>query len=214
MSMRKRIKVIVADDHPVYRKGLVDAIKQRPALELVGEAETGAQALEAIQTSRPDVAVLDMKMPDLDGMDVMKAVARDGLGCRVLFLSAYLESGTVYQALEVGARGYMSKDSEAEAICDGIAAVARGQMVLGPEGQDAIGEEIRLRTPAAVSPLSQRERQILALTADGHSASAIAAQLYLSPATVKTHLQRIYQKLGVSDKAAAVAEAMRRGVFE
>jgi two-component system, NarL family, nitrate/nitrite response regulator NarL len=211
---KDRIKVLVADDHPIYREGLVEMIKHRPELELTGQAETGREALEEIRRLRPDVAVLDMKMPDLDGMEVMRAVSRDKLQSRVLFLSAYLESGTVYQAVEAGAGGYISKDCEANAIGDAIAAVAQGQMVLGPETHGAIADEIRLRTPAGPVPLSPREREILRMTADGHSASDIANNLFLSPATVKTHLQRIYQKLEVSDRAAAVAEAMRIGVLE
>jgi two-component system nitrate/nitrite response regulator NarL len=209
-----RVRVLVADDHPIYRQGLTDAIKQRPNLELVGQAETGRQALDEIRRLKPDVAVLDMKMPELDGIEVVEAVLRDQLESRVLFLSAYLESSTVYRAVEAGARGYISKDCGPAAICDAIASVGNGQTVLAPETQEAVAEEIRLRSPAVPSPLSEREREILALTADGHSAADVATQLYLSPATVKTHLQRTYQKLGVSDRAAAVAEAMRRGLFE
>jgi two-component system nitrate/nitrite response regulator NarL len=211
---RGRFTVLVADDHPVYRHGLVDAIARRAELELAGEAETGDEALSAIRTLGPDVAVVDVKMPGIDGLDVAKAVARDGLDSRVIFLSAYLDSGTVYEAVEAGARGYLSKDSDADAICDAIVRVARGETVMGVETQRAIAEEIRTRAPAEPSPLSQREREILRLTADGESASDIAGRLFLSPATVKTHLQRIYQKLGVSDRAAAVAEAMRRGLLE
>jgi two-component system, NarL family, nitrate/nitrite response regulator NarL len=209
-----RVRVLVADDHPIYRHGLTVAIKQRANLELVGQAETGSQALTEIRRLKPDVVVLDMKMPGLDGIEVVEAIVRDRLESRVLFLSAYLESATVYRAVEAGARGYISKDCGPDAICDAIAAVGNGQTVLVPETQEAVAEEIRLRSPAVPSPLSEREREILALTADGHSAAEVATQLYLSPATVKTHLQRIYQKLSVSDRAAAVAEAMRRGLFQ
>jgi two-component system, NarL family, nitrate/nitrite response regulator NarL len=214
MSSKGRIRVVVADDHPLYRGGLVEAINRRPELELAGQAETGSEALEEIRKLEPDVAVLDMKMPALDGMEVMRALASDELETKIMFLSAYLESTTVYEALEVGARGYISKESDADAVCDAIAAIARGQTIIGPETAGAIAEEIRLRAPADHAALSKREHEILQLTADGHSAPDIAEQLYLSPATVKTHLQRIYQKLGVSDRAAAVAEAMRRGLFQ
>jgi two-component system, NarL family, nitrate/nitrite response regulator NarL len=210
----RRFRVLVADDHPVYRQGLVEAIKCRSELDLAGQAETGEEALAKIRSLKPDVAVLDMRMPGLDGIQVIRAVARDGEETRILFLSAYLESATVYEALEAGACGYMSKDSEADTICETIVKVARGDTVIGEETHRAIAEEIRSRAPADPSPLSQREREILRLTADGGSASEIAESLYLSPATVKTHLQRIYQKLGVSDRAAAVAEAMRRGFFD
>jgi two-component system nitrate/nitrite response regulator NarL len=144
----------------------------------------------------------------------MRALAEDELETHIMFLSAFLESTTVYEAVEAGARGYISKESDADAVCDAVAAIAAGETIIGPETAGAIAEEIRLRAPAERTALSKREREILKLTANGDSAPEIAKQLYLSPATVKTHLQRIYQKLGVSDRAAAVAEAMRRGLFE
>lgn len=209
-----RLRVLIADDHPVYRQGLAEAVKRRLDLELVGEAASGLEALESIRRLEPDVAVLDMKMPALDGMEVMRAVAEEELASKVLFLSGYLHSEAVYHAIEAGAGGYLSKDSGAEEICDAIAAVADGQTVLGSDTHDAIAREIRVRSPQTVSALSGREREILLLTAAGHSGPDIAEKLYLSPATVKTHLQRIYQKLGVGDRAAAVAEAMRRGLLD
>jgi two-component system nitrate/nitrite response regulator NarL len=214
VSPEERITVLVADDHPLYRQGLLDAISKRPELTVAGEAETGREALEKIRQLQPDVAVLDMKMPGLDGIAVLRAVVDEKIETAIIFLSAYLESSTVYEAVEAGARGYISKDADATAVCDSIVEVARGLTVISPETAGVIAEEIRVRAPAERGTLSQREREILKLTADGHSAAGIASQLYLSPATVKTHLQRIYQKLGVSDRAAAVAEAMRRGLFE
>ena len=208
------IRVVVADDHPVFRNGLVEAVSGMPQLELVAQAETGRQALESIRELQPDVAVLDVKMPDLDGLEVMRAVTLENLPTKILFLSAFLQSTAVYRAIEGGAKGYLSKDSDSESICDAILSVHAGSTVLGPEIQQGIGEEIRLRAPAAPSPLSEREREILSMTAAGHTAADIGKRLYLSPATVKTHLQRIYQKLGVSDRAAAVAAAMRAGLLE
>jgi len=207
-------RVVVADDHPVFRSGLVSAIEKTGGLKLVGQAETGRGALELIRELEPEVAVIDLKMPELDGLQVMRAVAADGLTTRILFLSGYLQSTAVYRAIEAGAQGYMSKDSNPDSICDAIFAVAAGETVLSPEVQRSIGEEIRLRAPESPASLSEREREILVLTADGHSASDIGERLFLSHATVKTHLQRIYQKLGVSDRASAVAEAMRAGILE
>jgi two-component system nitrate/nitrite response regulator NarL len=211
---QRHISVLIADDHPVFREGLVDAIKSRAELELAGQAEDGTSALAEIQRLVPDVAVIDMKMPGLDGMEVVRAVVSDEIDSRILFLTGYLEGAIAYEAVEAGARGYISKDSSSDAICDAIAAVARGEVVMGAEIQNSISQEIRLRAPIEKSPLSEREREIVELTADGHSVGDIAERLYLSPATVKTHLQRVYQKLGVSDRAAAVAEAMRRGLVE
>jgi two-component system nitrate/nitrite response regulator NarL len=211
---QRRISVLIADDHPVFRLGLVDAIKSRPELRLAGQADDGRSALAEIQRLVPDVAMIDMKMPGLDGMDVLKTVVDEDLESRILFLTGHLEGAIAYEAVEAGARGYISKDSSSETICDAIVAVARGEVVMGAEIQNSIAQEIRMRAPVEKSPLSEREREIVELTADGHSVADIADRLYLSPATVKTHLQRVYQKLGVSDRAAAVAEAMRRGLVE
>ena len=213
-TKERRISVLIADDHPVFRQGLADAIRSRPDLRLAGQADNGRSALAEIQRLEPDVAVIDMKMPHLDGLEVMRAVVEDKLESRILFLSGLLEGAIAYEAVESGARGYISKDSSSKEICDAISAVARGEIVMGVGVQNSIAEEIRLRAPVEKSPLSEREREIVELTADGNSVADIADRLYLSPATVKTHLQRVYQKLGVSDRAAAVAEAMRRGIVE
>jgi two-component system, NarL family, nitrate/nitrite response regulator NarL len=213
--MPARTRVLVADDHPMYRHGLVDTIRRRPELELVGTAEEGRDALARIKELAPDVALLDVQMPGLGGLDVLRAIERDGLPAKVLFVSAFFDSEIVYAALAGGAAGYLSKDSSGGQICDSIAAIARGQTVLGPEVQIALAREIRRRSPdGEAALLTPREREILSLTANGLGASEIAGRLHLGTTTVKTHLQRAYEKLGVSDRAAAVAEAMRRGLLE
>jgi two-component system nitrate/nitrite response regulator NarL len=125
--------VVVADEHPVYREGIVRAVKERPELELVGEAATGHEALELISALRPDVAILDMRMRGLEGRRVLSGTERDRLPTRVLFLSAYLDSEIVLAAVEGGARGYLSKEATRQQICDAVSAVARGETVLPPE---------------------------------------------------------------------------------
>jgi two-component system nitrate/nitrite response regulator NarL len=210
----ERTRVYVADDHPLYREGVVAAIRERPDLELVGEAGDGKRALEDIMRLKPDVAVLDVKMPGVDGVRVLNALRRDGASTRVLFLSAYLDSAIVYRAVAAGAAAYLSKDSGRQTICDAVAAVARGDAVLAPEIHAGIAREIRLREHDDRPVLTPREREILGLTAEGCTAPEIGRRLYLSTTTVKTHLQHLYEKLGVSDRAAAVAEAMRRDLLE
>jgi two-component system nitrate/nitrite response regulator NarL len=209
-----RIRVLIADDHPLYRTGLVDTVKRRPELELVGQAENGAAALEEIRSLTPDVCVLDVKMPGLDGVEVLRAVEREGLEVRVVFVSAYYDSDVVYGALGCGASGYLSKDSTGDEICDALVAASRGRTTLGTDVQAAVAREIRRRSGDQVRLLTPREDEILRLTADGRSAPDIARQLHLGATTVKTHLQRVYEKLGVSDRAAAVAEAMRRDILD
>ncbi len=214
MSSAPRVSVLVAEDHPLFREAVTRAVKERPELELVGEAATGREALERIRELRPQVAVLDWKMPELDGIKVLNAVTREGLPVRVLLLSAFLDGAIVFDAVAAGAAGYLSKDAERERITDAVAAIGRGETVLGPEIQAGIATEIRQRGRPDGPALSEREREILGHIAQGRSAPEIAKQLFLSPATVKGHLQNLYEKLGVNDRAAAVAEAMRRGLLE
>jgi two-component system nitrate/nitrite response regulator NarL len=209
-----RVAVLVADDHPVYREGIVRAVKERPELELLAEVATGREALMAIAELRPQVAVLDMKLPDLDGSQVLRAINRNELPTKVVFVSAYIDSEIVYAAIGGGARAYLSKDATRQQICDAIAAVARGGTVFASEVQTGLAREIQMRSADTDVVLTSREREIIALTAQGLLAPEIGRRLYLSPATIKTHLQRLYGKLGVSDRAAAVAEAMRRGLLE
>lgn len=209
-----RLRVFVADDHPLYRKAVVDAVKGRAELEFAGEAADGREALEAIRARLPDVAVIDVRMPVLDGLGVLNAVSRDALPTRVLLLTAEADNAAVYAAIGAGAAGCLFKDVDADSLCDAIIAVGRGATVLAPEVQGVVAQQIRMRNVDDRPVLTPRERQILGLVADGLSAPAIADQLVLSPATVRTHLQHLYDKLGVSDRAAAVAEAMRRGILE
>jgi two-component system nitrate/nitrite response regulator NarL len=208
------VRVVIADNHPLYRQALAEAVRRAPGLELLADPDDGRLALAAIRNLAPDVAVLDMKMPGLDGMQVLNAVVRESLATRVVFLSAYAEGTAVYAALGAGASAYLSKNAPAQDICDAVAVVARGGTVLPSEVQDGLADEIRLRSPDDRPVLTSREQEILHLAAEGHSAPEMARRLHLSHGTVKTHLAHAYQKLGVSDRAAAVAEAMRRGLLE
>ena len=208
------MRVLIAEEHPLYREGVVRAIKERLELELVGEAADGREALALIKELQPDVAVLDVKMPELDGMQVANALERDALHTRVLMLSAFLDRQIVFQAVAAGAAGYLSKDADRLEITDAILAVHRGDTVLAAEVQAGVVAEVRSRWRPDRPSLSERERQVLEMIAEGMSAPEIARRLYLSTATVKSHLQSLYEKLSVSDRAAAVAVAMRRGLLE
>jgi len=160
------------------------------------------------------VAVIGGMVNGLTGEQVLNAVARERLGTRVVMIAARPEPDRVYAALADGAAGYLTKDTDARELCDAIAAVARGVTVLSPELQAGVAGEIRLRAPRSRPIMSARERETLTLIAEGLSAPEIGRLLHLSTATVKTHLRHIYEKLGVSERAAAVAEAMRRGLLE
>lgn len=214
MGRQARVRVLVADDHPLYRDGIVRAIKQRPDLELVGEAGDGRDALASINELQPDVAVVDFNLPSLSGIQVVTALSDMGSPVQVLMLTAYTESELVYDAIAAGARGYLLKDVDRRTICDAITAVARGKTVFSPDIHDGLAEQIRAHRHDPRPRLSPREREILSLAAEGRSGPEIARILFLSPNTIKTHLANIYEKLGVSDRAAAVAKALREGVLQ
>ena len=152
----------MADDHPLYREAVVRAVRARPEFELVGEAGDGREALEAIRADHPDVAVLDVEMPSLRGVDIVEALRRDGLPTRVVLLSAHLDSDTVYEAVAGGVGAYLSKAAPGERICDAIAAVARGEVILPAEVQAGLAAEIRLRSEPGRPALSPREQEVLA----------------------------------------------------
>jgi two-component system, NarL family, nitrate/nitrite response regulator NarL len=210
-----RVRVVVADDHPLFREGIERAVRERPDLELVGAAADGREALERIRDLMPQVAVLDLRLPELDGLRVLNALVRDGAPTRVLLLSATADPDVVYRAVEAGAAGYFRKEADREAILDAVVAIARGRTAIEPELQSGVFEQIRMRGTDGERPvLTAREREVLVLMADGLTGPQIAKQLVVALPTVKTHQARLYEKLGVSERAAAVAEAMRRGLLE
>lgn len=210
----ERIRVTVADDHPLFRRGLIEMLKRRPEVELLAEDASGPEALASIRNHRPDVAVLDVQMPAMSGVAVLNAVSRDGLATRVVLLTGFGESGPAYEAMALGAGAYLAKDTDGDRICEAIVAVARGETVIGSRFQAGLATEIRLRERGGRPALTAREREVLSLTAEGGSVADVAASLHLSEATVKTHLHHTYEKLNVSDRAAAVAAAMRLGLIE
>jgi two-component system nitrate/nitrite response regulator NarL len=194
---------------------MVRAISERPDLELVGEASNGRDALAGIEDLKPDVALVDIRMPGLDGLEVLGALRRDTANTEVLLLSAHVDSDLAYRAVAAGAKGYLSKQAARQEICDGIAAVAAGGTAFALDVQTGLATELHERERGQQGPLlTAREREVLKLVAAGHSAPEIADRIHLSPATVKSHLQAIYDKLGVAERAAAVAEGMRRGLLE
>jgi len=209
-----RVRAIVADDHPLFRDGLVRALTGSGLVEVVAEAEDGPSAFEAIKKHRPQVALLDHQMPGMDGAQVAAAVLRDELPTRVLLVSANDDAAIVYHALQQGAAGYLPKESSRAEIVQAVIDCAEGRDVVAPQLAAGLATEIRRRAEPAGPTLSAREREVLAMIAEGGSIPMIAKTLFLAPSTVKTHVQRLYEKLGVGDRAAAVAEAMRRGLLD
>jgi len=213
-GVAEKVRVVVGDDHPLFREGVVRALTSSGEIDVVAEADDGTSALAAIKEHQPAVALLDFQMPGLNGAQVAAAVVRDELPTRVLLLSAHDESAVVYQAIQDGAAGFLPKESTRADIVAAVLNCARGRDVISPALAAGLAGEIRRRAEPSGPVLSPREREILNLIAAGNTIPAMASQLFLAPSTVKTHVQRLYEKLEVGDRAAAVAEAMRRGLLE
>src|ERR1700730_17691114 len=207
-------RVVVGDDQPLFRDGVVRALTSSGAIEVVAEADDGITALEAIRTHSPQVALLDYRMPGMDGAAGAAAGQRGELPRRGPLLSAHEEPAIVFRALQDGAAGFLPKESTRSELVNGVLDCAKGRAVVAPSlAAGLAGHGLVFRGPQG-PVLSPREREVLKLIAGGNSIPAMAKELYLAPSTVKTHVQRLYEKLGVGDRAAAVAEAMRRKLLE
>jgi two-component system nitrate/nitrite response regulator NarL len=209
-----KVRVVVGDDHPLFRDGVVRALTSSGLIEVLAEADDGVSSLTAIREHSPQVALLDYRMPGLDGAEVAAAVKRDGLTTRVLLLSAHDESAIVFRALQQGAAGFLPKESSRSELVNAVLECAKGRDVVAPSLAAGLAGEIRKLAEPEGPVLSPREREVLQLIAAGATIPTIAKQLFLAPSTVKTHVQRLYEKLGVADRAAAVAEAMRRKLLD
>jgi len=205
------IKLLIVDDHPVVRDGLSGMFAPDPGFEVLGEAADGAEAVRLAQALKPDVILMDLRMPGMDGVAAITELARRGVAARVLVLTTYDTDSHVLPAIEAGATGYLLKDAPRAELLRAVRAAADGQAVLSPSVASRLMS--RVRGPAAAGPLSQRELEVLELVAAGTANRDAAARLFISEATVKTHLLHIYAKLGVGDRAAAVAEAFNRGLL-
>ena len=207
------IRALLADDHPVYLDGLVSALAAVPDLEVVAACTNGSEVMARIDADAPDVALLDLHMPEPSVNAVLKHLSGGERRCAVIVLTLELDGGAVHDCLSLGASGYLTKDVGAPEICRAIRTVAEGGSYLSSSAQASVTAELQSRQARAPEPLSPRETEILVLLATGASAPEIARQLCLSPSTVKTYLHHLYEKLGVSDRAAAVAIGLRRGLI-
>jgi DNA-binding NarL/FixJ family response regulator len=204
------IRLVIADDHPVVRDGLSSMFARDPEFEVLGEAADGAEAVRLARDLRPDVILMDLRMPGVDGLTAITELVRQGIPTRVLVLTTYDTDSHVLPAIEAGATGYLLKDAPRAELLRAVRAAAQGEAVLSPSVAARLMS--RLRAPGA-GPLSQRELEVLELVASGATNREAAARLFITEATVKTHLLNIYAKLGVGDRAAAVAEAFNRGLL-
>jgi DNA-binding NarL/FixJ family response regulator len=210
------IRVLIADDHPMFRFGLRTVILSEPELELAGEAENGIAAVALVQELRPDVALLDLNMPELDGIAATERIARAFPGTGILILTMLEDDESVLAAMRAGARGYIVKGSGSEEIVRAIRGVAAGDVIFGP----SVGPKVLAALQSQVAPeaalpfpeLTRREYEVLHLLAQGRSNNDIANHLFISEKTVRNHLSLVFDKLGVTSRAEAIVLAHRNGM--
>ncbi|MEV1082181.1 response regulator transcription factor [Streptomyces sp. NPDC050211] len=204
------VHILIVDDHPVVRFGLRGMLEAYDDLRVVGEAGSGDEAIVLAAATRPDVVLMDLRMPGTDGATATARIRQEHPGIRVLVLTTYEGDADILPAIEAGATGYLLKDTPIGTLTDAIRAAARGETVLAPPVAARL--VTHLQAPAG-EQLTPREVQVLGLVARGLSNSEIGRQLYIGEATVKTHLLRTFVKLGVNDRTAAVTVALSRGVL-
>jgi DNA-binding NarL/FixJ family response regulator len=205
-----QVTVLIVDDHPVVREGLRGMLAAEAALSVVGEAASGDEAVTMARMHRPDVVLMDLRMPGGDGVQATSGILATAPDTRVVVLTTYETDADIVRAVEAGAAGYLLKDTPRQDLVAAIKAAARGETVLGPSVAGRLVSQFR--RPAA-EPLSARETEVLALVARGSTNAEIGRALYISEATVKTHLLRAFGKLGVSGRTAAVTTAIELGML-
>jgi DNA-binding NarL/FixJ family response regulator len=204
------IRLLLVDDHPVVRDGLRGVFADDPEFEVVGEAGNGAEAIARVERLGADVVLMDLRMPEMGGVEAIRRLRQTAPAVRVLVLTTYDTDSDVLPAIEAGATGYLLKDAPREELIRAVRAAVKGESVLSPAVARRLMGQVRRPPPEALSP---RELKVLQLIADGATNREAAAKLFVSEATIKTHLLHIYEKLGVRDRAAAVGEAYRRRLF-
>ncbi|MFB8207760.1 response regulator [Streptomyces sp. NPDC048567] len=205
------LRIVLADDHTVMRAGLVALLGSEPTLDIVGEASNGREAVALVERLRPDVALLDLRMPVLDGVGATTEIVAGPAPTRVLILTTYDTDADIERGVEAGATGYLLKDATREQLVDAIHAASRGETVLAPRVAQRLVAKMRRPAPVA---LTARESDVLEAVADGLSNAEIGRRLFIGEATVKTHLLRIFAKLDVNDRTRAVVVALDTGLLK
>lgn len=212
-----RVRVLVADDEALLRSGVCAILGTDPTIEVVAEAQDGTEAVALAERLRPAVALVDLRMPRLDGTEAIRQIGLRAPGCRCIVLTTFLEDALIFGALRAGAAGYLLKSVSAEQLLGGVHAVARGESVLTPAVATRVIAELVRSPPRGLSPavpaLSSREREVLSLLARGASNKEIAAALFLAEGTVKNHVTALFEKLGVADRTQAAIAARERGIL-
>jgi DNA-binding NarL/FixJ family response regulator len=205
---KDRISILIADDHSVVREGLVSLVKRKPDMKVVAEASNGREAVDFWKEHRPDIALLDLRMPELDGVGAIKEIRELDENARIVVLTTFDGDEDIYRAIKAGAKGYMLKDSARDALMECIRKVHSGETCIPPTLASKLADRVSGET------LSTREIEVLQRVAAGKSNKEIGAELFISEGTVKTHVKSIFSKLDVVSRTEAVATATRRGLIQ
>jgi DNA-binding NarL/FixJ family response regulator len=208
------MRVLIVDDHPVTRDGLRAALTTAADVEIVGEAASGEEAMETVEATKPDVAFMDVRMPGMNGIEATKQIKERFPDTKVILFTVDESRASIAEAIQAGVSGYLLKDVGADELVNAARLALEGKAVIHPTLTQAFIEEVRLADRRPEAPLSRREIEILQKVAYGSTTKEVADALGISPHTVMTHLERIFEKLGANDRAQAVAIAIRKGLVE
>jgi len=210
-----KIRILVVDDHPVVREGIAAMLERQSDMEVVGEASDGAAGVDQCMVKNPDVVLMDLRMPVMDGVEAMRKISEKQPAVRFIVLTTYDNDEYIFKGIEAGARAYLLKDAPREDLFKAVRAVHRGESQIHPTVASKVLDRFATLSKQAQPPelLSEREMEVLRLMATGAANKTIAAQLCISESTVKTHVQSIFQKLDVNDRTEAVTHALQRGII-
>ncbi|MBN1856476.1 MAG: response regulator transcription factor [Dehalococcoidia bacterium] len=210
-----RIKILIADDHPVVREGLSAMLERQEDMEVVGDAADGAAAVTICEKTKPDVVLMDLRMPEMDGVQAMRQISEKQPTIKFIVLTTFDTDDYIFKGIEAGARAYLLKDSPREELFKAIRAVYRGESLIQPSIAMKVLDRFATLSRQSQPPelLSEREMEVLRLMATGAANKTIAARLFISESTVKTHVQSIFQKLDVNDRTEAVTHALQKGII-
>ena len=211
-----KIKILIADDHPVVREGLSAMLNKEPDIQVVGEAENGVEAINKAKELQPDIVLMDLRMPEVDGVEAMRQIRVKNPDMKFIVLTTYDNDEYIFKGIEAGARAYLLKDAPREELFEAIRAVYRGESLIQPAVAGRVLDRFaelsrQVQVPGA---LSEREVEVLKLIAKGSANKFIAVSLSIGESTVKTHIQSIFQKLGVGDRTEAVTQAIKKGIIK